>query len=344
MQESESEHRFTKLQAISISLIQTDLRFIFTAVKNSERFKSNYWVSLMPYIGVVVDGAEDWLKAYNRCSKRKLVVPTFTKQEQEFYEEMRSSIKMWSVGYDKMYQELKTLYEESNQYFSSLCRPIARIFHLYDIFGVDLVNRQYCGNTILGAFYAPRYKFRNDAAQYGEHIKNIMEIGGKYVVVFDAEKEYETDPSMLFTYKDYGGFVKSPVGNKFSDRFMLFSLLCQIQFALICIDQFIMEECATKLRFLYLQYYYAVDMIEQYNRKTGANIFIDCRWVSDKFRNSMAHYKVGVALRTNEIILTDPLFGLTQKFLGCDYFELKQTIKTILESVAEQIKGKLHLK
>lgn len=58
----------------------------------------------------------------------------------------------------------------------------------------------------------------------------------------------------------------------------------------------------------------------------------------------MAHYKVGVALRTNEIILTDPLFGLTQKFLGCDYFELKQTIKTILESVAEQIKGKLHLK
>lgn len=46
MQESESEHRFTKLQAISISLIQTDLRFIFTAVKNSERFKSNYWVSL----------------------------------------------------------------------------------------------------------------------------------------------------------------------------------------------------------------------------------------------------------------------------------------------------------
>lgn len=133
------------------------------------------------------------------------------------------------------------MYEESNQYFSSLCRPIARILHLYDIFGVDLVNRQYCGNTILGAFYAPRYKFRNDSAQYGEHIKNMMEIGGKYVVVFDAEKEYETDPSMLFTYKDYGGFVKSPVGNKFSDRFMLFSLLCQIQFALICIDQFIME-------------------------------------------------------------------------------------------------------
>lgn len=163
-------------------------------------------------------------------------------------------------------------------------------------------------------------------------------------MAFGAEKEYETDPSMLFTYKDYGGFVKSPVGNKFSDRFMLFSLLCQIQFALICIEQFIMEECATKLRFLYLQYYYAVDMIDQYNSKTGADISIDRRWVSGEFRNSMAHYKVGVALGSNEIISTDPLFGLTQKFLGCDYFELKQTIKTILESIAEQIKGKLHLR
>lgn len=257
---------------------------------------------------------------------------------------MRSSIKMWEAGYDKMYQRLKALYEESDQYFSSLCCPIARMFHLYDIFGVDLVDGEYCGNTILGAFYFPRYKFLEDSAQYGEHIKHMMEIGGKYVVAFGAEKEYETDPSMLFTYKDYGGFVKSPVGNKFSDRFMLFSLLCQIQFALICIDQFIMEECATKLRFLYLQYYYAVEMIDQYNSKTGADISIDHRWVSGEFRNSMAHYKVGVALKTNEIILTDPLFGLTQKFLGCDYFELKQTIKTILESVAEQIKGKLHLK
>lgn len=36
------EQPLTQQQAIAISLIKTDLRFLFTIVKNSERFKSNY--------------------------------------------------------------------------------------------------------------------------------------------------------------------------------------------------------------------------------------------------------------------------------------------------------------
>lgn len=103
------------------------------------------------------------------------------------------------------------------------------------------------------------------------------------------------------------------------------------------------EECTTKLRFLYLQYYYSVPIIKEYNIKTGANIHIDSSWISDKFRNVMAHYKVGVALKTNEIIIDDPLFGLTQKFFSCNYFTLKSAIKTILELVTQQITEQLNL-
>lgn len=343
MQISELEQIFTQQQAIAISLIQADLRFLFTVIKNSACFKSNYIVSLMPYMGVIIDGAEDWIQAYNRSSKQKLSVPTFNKQEQLFYEEMRSAIKMWNTKYDELYQKLKSLYEESDQHFSSLCRPIAKTLHLYDVFGADLANGQYCGNTILCAFYSPQYKFDNSPSQYGEYIKQMAEIGGKNIAVFGATKEYLTDPSMLFDCVDYGGFIKSPVGNEFSDKFVLFSLLCQIQFALLCIDKFITEECTAKLRFLYLQYYYSVPVIKEYNIKTGANIHIDSSWISDKFRNTMAHYKVGVALKTNEIIIHDPFFGLTQKFFSCNYFTLKSAIKTILESVAQQIKEQLNL-
>lgn len=343
MQISELEQTFTQQQAIAISLIQADLRFLFTVVKNSARFESNYIVSLMPCMGVIIDGAEDWLQAYNRSSKQKLSVPTFDKQEQLFYEEMRSTIKMWNTKYDELYQKLKSLYGESDQHFSALCRPITKALHLYDVFGADLANGQYCGNTILCAFYSPQYKFDNSPSQYGEYIKQMAEIGGKYIAVFGATKEYSTDPSMIFDCVNYGGFIKSPVGNEFSDKFVLFSLLCQIQFALLCIDKFIIEECTTKLRFLYLQYYYSVPIIKEYNIKTGANIHIDSSWISDKFRNAMAHYKVGVALKTNEIIIDDPLFGLTQKFFSCNYFTLKSAIKTILESVAQQIKDQLNL-
>ena len=337
------EQPLTQQQAIAISLIKTDLRFLFTIVKHSERFKSNYWLSFMPYMGIMIDGVEDWLQAYNRSSKYKITAPTFKKEEQQFYGEMRSAIKMWGMEYDELYQKLKILYEESDRYFSSLCRPIAKKLHLYDIFGVDLANDQYCGNTILCSFNSPRYKFNNDSTRYGEHIMEMAKIGGKYIATFGAVEAYKTDPFMTFSYKDYGGFIKSPVGNSFSDKFMLFSLLCQIQFSLLCIDEFVLEECATKLRFLYLQYYYTVPMIEKYNSKTGRGISIDKRWVSKGYRNAMAHYKVGVALRTGEILFDDPLFGLTQKFFGCDSATLKRNIKIILESVAQQIKEQLSL-
>ena len=156
MQISEIKKPFTQQQAIAISLIQADLRFLFTVIKNSARFESNYIVSLMPYMGVIIDGTEDWLQAYNRSSKQELSAPTFDEQEQLFFEEMRSTIKMWNIQYDELYQRLKSLYEESDRYFSALCCPIAKTLHLYDVFGADLVNGQYCGNTILCAFYSPR--------------------------------------------------------------------------------------------------------------------------------------------------------------------------------------------
>lgn len=343
MQIPEIKQPFTQQQAIAISLIQADLRFLFTVIKNSARFESNYIVSLMPYMGVIIDGTEDWLQAYNRSSKQELSVPTFDEQEQLFFEEMRSTIKMWNTQYNELYQRLKSLYEESDRHFSALCCPIAKALHLYDVFGTDLVNGQYCGNTILCAFYSPKFRFDISKSRYGENIRKMMEIGGKYISIFGSTKEYLTDSSMLFKCADYGGFVKSPVGNKFSDKFVLFSLLCQIQFVLVCIDEFITEECTTKLRFLYLQYYYSVSAVKEYNRKTGAGIRIDSGWVSDKFRNAMAHYKIGIALKKDEIIWGDPLFGLTQKFLNTDYFTLKNAIKVALKSTSQQIRKYLNL-
>lgn len=67
------------------------------------------------------------------------------------------------------------------------------------------------------------------------------------------------------------------------------------------------------------------------------------KWRSDAFRNSMAHYKLGVALKDSELILSDPLYGLTQKFLGCDYNTLKNGVMQELSSLASQLKVFLKL-
>ena len=330
----------TRQQAASLQLMQNDLRFLYTMVYYAKDIMPNYTVSSMPYIGLVVDGVEDWLKAYNNSHTVKFDVPTFSFQQQNFYEKMRSCIKLWDNPYAAVYDELKRLYLLSDNYFSGLCKPIAKELKLYDIFGADLADGCYCGNTILGSYYIPDYGFYR---QNGEEIKELSIIAGEYTALFQATKPYKVNNQISFTNDDYGGLIESPVGNAFSDNFVLFSLLCQLNYIIKCIDEFILEETTTKLRFSYILYYYALRIVPEINRKLSTQFDIDRKWNSDEFRNAMAHYKMGIALKNHEIILSDPLFGLTQKYLGCDYRKLKAGVMKELTNLASQLEIYLRL-
>lgn len=324
----------TQQQAASLLLMQNDLRFLYTLLYNSKEIKSNYTVSSMPYIGLIIDGVEDWLKSYNNSHTAKFNVPTFTVQEQDHYEKMRSCIKLWDNSYATVYDELKRLYLLSNKYFANICKPIAKKMKIYDIFGVDLADGCYCGNTVLCSYYVPDYDFHQ---QNGEKTKKLSIIAGKYIALFQTATPYKVNAHISFTCTDYGGFVKSPVGNTFSDKFVLFSLLCQINYIVKCIDEYILDETTTKLRFSYILYYYILRILPEINTKLSAQFVIDNKWNSDAFRNAMAHYKIGVALKDGELIPSDPLFGLTQKYLNCDYNNLKNGIMQELMSLASQL-------
>lgn len=325
----------TQQQAASLLLMQNDLRFLYTLVCHYQEIESNYTASSMPYMGLIVDGVEDWIKAYNNSHAAKLNVPTFTMQEQEYYEKMRSCIKLWDNSYVAVYEELKRLYLQSDYYFSNICNPIAKRLKIYNIFGADLADDSFCGNTILCSYYFPDFDFKT---QNGEQIKKLSEIGGAYVALFQATTPYAINRNIKFSMSDYGGFAKSPVGNSFSDKFVLFSLLCQINFIIKCIDEFILDETTTKLRFAYILYYYVLHIIPEINQKLSTQFFIDDKWNSDAFRNAMAHYKIGIALKNNEIISSDPFFGLTQKYLHCDYSMLKGGVMQELTRLTSQLK------
>ena len=333
---------FTPQQAASLLLMHNDLRFLYTLVCHYQEIKSNYTVSSMPYMGLIVDGVEDWIKAYNNNSLTvKLNIPTFTQQEQAFYERMRSCIKLWDNSYATVYEELKRLYLQSDNYFSSICKPIAKRLKIYDIFGVDLADGCYCGNTILCCYYIPNYNYQQ---QNGEEIKSLSVIAGRYTSLFHATTPYRINNSISFSFADYGGFVKSPVGNVFSDKFVLFSLLCQINYITKCIDEFIVDETTTKLRFSYILYYYVLGILPEINSKLHLGLFMDGKWKSPGFRNSMAHYKVGVALKECEMVSADPFFGIVQKYLpGCDYFTLKSGVMKELHSLAGQLRDYLRI-
>ena len=108
----------------------------------------------------------------------------------------------------------------------------------------------------------------------------------------------------MFSISDYGGFVKSPVGNEFSCRFLLFTIYCQINFIIKCINDFIESEISTKLRLSYM---------------------------------------LGVLLKEDEIIETDIMFGLTQKCFGTEYITVKDFIIEELKKLSNDIKDYLKM-
>ena len=60
----------------------------------------------------------------------------------------------------------------------------------------------------------------------------MSEIGGRYINLFHATTDFQVNNELQFGVQDYGGFIKSPVGNVYSDKFVLMSILCQINFLL----------------------------------------------------------------------------------------------------------------
>lgn len=328
------------VQKAAFSLIQQDLQYIYTVIKYIKPHKSNYIPSMLPYLGVVIDGAEDWVKAINNSSKCKLQIPLFKESESVFYEQIRNSIKMWNQDYDKIYKLLKNAYHKSDEYFGSVCNPIAKAVHLYDIYGMDTINGAICGNTILCQYYSPFFSYTGNN---GEYIKSMTEIGGQYIRLFNSISEYTVNNDFKLDVQDYGGFVKSPVGNRFSDKFVLVSIICQINFLLYGVEQWIKEEIPTKLRFGYILYFYLINVVEQINTKLGITLKIDTKWKSDRFRNAMAHYKLGIVLKEDELINSDVMFGLTRKLLGEDYLIVKKSIYKELKGLAKQIGEYLEL-
>lgn len=160
----------TAQQKAAKELIRSDLRFLYTILQNIDRIKSNYVVSMMPYYSMIIDGAESWIAAMNRSALASIEAPRFTQEEKTFYDRARQSIKLWEIRYGEVYTLLKKSYLESDAHFSSLCKPIAKSFHLYDIFGADLTtDGHFCGNTILDAVFMPDFSYGN--SEYGPKLR-----------------------------------------------------------------------------------------------------------------------------------------------------------------------------
>lgn len=320
-------------------MIQYDARFIYTLIHiagvlgtEKANIDSNYMVMSMPYTACFTDGAEKWTKKTG-CKKISL-----NDAEREYYESIRNNIKLFDLSYPHLKQILHKKFTFNDEYFYRTRTQDSIDLDLYFNVGTDVCGGVFCGNTILCSVYTPFYQFQESA---GEYIRNMSKVTGRIADHYGCKNQpiYQYDKSLLFTYKDYHFFEYSPLKNSVNniDGFCLFSILCTINYLILFLDKFFINEFPSKLRFAYIQYYYLLGILDEINHTLSTSFCMNDQWKNQDFRNCMAHYGLGQVLKPKDIIIDDLMGGLTQKIFGMDYMQIKNSIYSELQNLAYQI-------
>lgn len=327
-----------KVQKAAYELIQSDARFIYALVdiyNNAQNINSNYIMMCQPYIGIFADGAEQW------CRKVGVEAPSFNNEEKGYYVKLRQAHKLFEMSYKEYETFLVKKFQESDEHFYRICSWREKVVGYYNV-GVDECNGEVCGNTILCAMYMPFNILDND--KIGLKLKKLSSIVGKLAANFlntDLTTFSYDDENNIVKYHDYHFYKKSPLKLKNNIGFVLFCILCSINYVIEFIDKYFVEEIPQKFKYAYLQYYYICDFLDELNIINKTNYYID-KSLQDRFlRNCFAHYGLGQLLKENEIVDKDILKGLTEKVFNMDYFSCKNLLYKCLGDLKSQIEEQI---
>lgn len=207
--------------------------------------------------------------------------------------------------------------------------------------GTDLCNGEYCGNTIICAMHTPITTLGNE--NVGVSIKDISVVAGKLAATFGCLDfpPYRYDDSNIVEYKDYHFYKNCPLKIKTDLGLVLFSVLCNVNYATVFVNTYFMEEIPQKFKFAYLQYYYLCDFIKALNYANGTQFYIDNSMKNKELRNCFAHYGLGQFMRDCDIVESDILKGLTKKAFNIDYISAKEQLYKCLNELCIQIKKEI---
>lgn len=244
------------------------------------------------------------------------------------------------MSYSDYLSALMMKFKASDDYFYKIRSCYEKLFGYYNV-GTDLCNKHFCGNTILCALYMPVDSL-NDR-EIGPWIRDISVVAGKLAGFLGCQKfpPYNYNDNILVKYEDYHFFENCPLKVKTELGFLLFSILCSINYAIKFIDQYFVEEIPQKFKFAYLQYYYLCDFIKELNAANGTTFYINDSMKDRSLRNCLAHYGLGQYLSENELIDDDVLKGLTNKAFSMAYFDAKDKLYFYLTELTNQIEEKI---
>ena len=322
------------IQTAAYELIRSDARFVYSLVidisQKDNRIKGNYKTMFLPFLGLFTDGAEQWGK------KMGLSTPSFNKVEKDYYVMLRQTHKLFGLSYTEYSERLYDEFLKSERYFYGIRRLREKIFGYYNV-GTDLWNSHYCGNTVLCSMYVPFDCWGNKEA--GPMLRDLSVVAGKlsrYFLGTDFET-YTYNTEHTVTYKDFHFFDNSPLKIKSHEGFILFSILCSLNYITKFIEGYYVAEVPQKFKYAYLQYYYLCDFVKDFNEHNNTDFFLNDSMQHRELRNCLAHYGLGQFMTEDDIVEDDLLKGLTIKAFSMGYLEAKKKIYEYLNSLTIQI-------
>ena len=110
----------------------------------------------------------------------------------------------------------------------------------------DLCNGEFCGNTIICALNTPIKILGNE--NVGNTIMGMSVIAGKLAAYLGCigYSPYNYRDSLIVSYKDYHFFKNCPLKLRTSLGLELFSILCVINYAIVFVEQFFIDEIPQK--------------------------------------------------------------------------------------------------
>lgn len=335
-------YKLNNREKIVLNLIRDDAMSFYSLFKHLESRKDmeTYIVALTPILGLYVDGAVKWLKSNNEL---KSIVPKMNSDCKIFYEKLRQNTKFYGDDIIDIDKELRGQFNQANDYFSRSINIFNKVIDIHDNYGVAFLIKNYTkipiANTIDFASLLPNFTF--DLEYPKKHCLHLKYLGRLIYNVLGKNLMFGKNPKTIdknikFIDKYYGFVRRCNFSLDYNENFILFNLICNINFILYGLNQLIIENVPIKLRATYLLYYYLCSINSEINDYFNTSFNIDDRYSDSKVRNALAHYGLYQAL--GDDIIEDDLFGgLTNKYFNLNWIELLKELNVILLDYRDQI-------
>ena len=318
--------KLTPTQKIVLKLIQDDMKFIYNVIKDMEARKEyNFTIALLPYMALVYKESYKWCKKIKELKKSiPINIPNEIELYSEYYREynklLKNDIITINNNYEYQFNKTKNYFEKNRSNFS-------KKLGIYKTYGVgtyqdSITKKLPIYNTIYFSILIPKFSWDN-LNETSKDLYRIAEHIGKFFGIFlHPYEDRLTNNITSIKIVDYDfGPRTSPFQNEYSDKFLIFDLLCKCNFVLYGLNNFTSTLLTTKLRFSYNLYFYICESIDKINNYYNTDFTINNKYKDDELRSAFMHYGIWKIVK-DKVDPLDSFGGMTNISLDIEWNSL----------------------